>query len=265
VPALFESRNGLFIPGELTRGGWADDTQHGGPPAGILARAIDRVPTLVPMQVVRFTVDLSRPVPLEPLRIETTVVREGKRIQLVDARLAADEVELGGARALRIRIGELDLPVPDTDAMPAAPSELERLDWKGHFGEVDDLPRFHYDAVEIRTRGGSFHRPGPGTSWFRLRVPLVEGEAPSPFVRMAVLADMANGNSQFLDPRLHAFINPDIGLYLHRMPEGDWIGMKSVSYPHPSGIGMTDTAVYDLEGRIGRIVQSQYIDLRRRP
>ena len=262
MSALFRFEGDRIVPGDLTRGGWADDTQHGGPPAGILARAIEQVPTLVPMQVVRFTVDLARPVPLEPLWIETTVFREGKRIQLVDARLAAGQIELGGARALRIRIGDLDLPVPDTDAMPAGPGDLERLDWRGHFGETDELPRFHYDAVEIRTRDGSFHRPGPGTSWFRLRVRLVEGEAPSPFVRMATLADMANGNSQFLDPRVHAFVNPDIGLHLHRMPEGQWIGMRSISYPHPTGIGMTDTAVYDESGRIGRIVQSQYIDLR---
>jgi hypothetical protein len=38
--------------------------------------------------------------------------------------------------------------------------------------------------------------------------------------------------------------------------------MRSVSYPQPHGIGMADTAVYDLEGRIGRVIQSQYLDRR---
>jgi hypothetical protein len=32
--------------------------------------------------------------------------------------------------------------------------------------------------------------------------------------------------------------------------------------PATHGIGMADTAVYDLEGRIGRIIQSQYLDRR---
>lgn len=262
MSALFRLDGDLILPSDLTRGGWSDDAQHGGPPAGILARAIERVPSLVPMQVVRFTVDLARPVPLEPLRIVTEITREGKRIQLVDARLAAGDVELGGARALRIRVGDLDLQVPKTDTMPAGPDAFDLLDWRGHFGEDDDLPRFHYDAVEIRTEDGSFNSPGPGTSWFRLRAPLLEAEEPSDFVRVATLADMANGNSQSLDPTVHAFVNPDISLHLQRMPGGEWIGMRSVSYPQRSGIGVADTAVYDRNGRIGRIVQSQYIDRR---
>jgi hypothetical protein len=223
---------------------------------------VENVPTLDPMQVVRFTVDLVRPVPLEALQIETEVVREGRRIQLVDARLRTPTLELGRARALKIRVGDLDLPVPETDFMPDAPEGMDRLAWRGHFGEDDDLPRYHYDAVEIRTLDSSFNRPGAGTSWFRLLVPLVEGEEPSDFVRLATLADMANGNSQFLDPTAYLFVNPDISLHLHRLPRGPWIGMRSISYPQPHGIGMADTAVYDLDGRIGRILQSQYLDRR---
>ena len=262
MAALFNLDGGDLIPSGMTRGGWSNDAQHGGPPCGILARAIEHVPTLTPMQVVRFTVDLTRPVPLEPLQIETSVVREGRRIQLVDAWLRADGIELGRARALRIRVGDLDLPVPGTDRMPVGPADMVLLQWRGHFGEDDALPRFHYDAVEIRTQDGSFNSPGPGCSWFRLLVPLVDEEIPSDFVRLATLADMANGNSQSLDPTVHAFVNPDISLHLHRLPRGEWIGMKSVSYPQPHGIGMADTTVYDLVGSIGRVIQSQYLDHR---
>jgi hypothetical protein len=262
MPGLFSLSGGDLIPSQLTRGGWSDDAQHGGPPCGILARAVENVPTLEPMQVARFTVDLIRPVALEPLQIVTEVVREGRRIQLVDAWLRTGTRELGRARALKIRLGDLDLPDPETDFMPAGPESMDRLTWRGHFGEDDDLPRYHYDAVEIRTLDGSFNKPGRGISWFRLLVPVVEAEEPSDFVRLATLADMANGNSQALDPTVHAFVNPDISLHLHRMPRGDWIGMRSASYPQPHGIGMADTVVYDPEGRIGRVIQSQYLDWR---
>jgi Acyl-CoA thioesterase C-terminal domain/Acyl-CoA thioesterase N-terminal domain len=264
VAALFELDGDLLVPTDLTRGGWTDHTQHGGPPCGILARAVEAVPTLVPMQVVRFTVDLIRPVTLDPLRIETEVIREGKRIQLVDGTLWRGETELGLVRALKVRVSDLDLPEQQTDQMPFGPESLEALDWSGHFGEDDELRRFHYDAVEIRTSERSFVEPGPGISWFRLRVPLVEGEIPTPFVRMATIADMANGNGQSLDPTVHSFVNPDLSLHLHRYPVGEWIGMKSKSHPHPHGVGMADTTVYDREGRIGRIIQSQLIDHRAR-
>ncbi len=85
MSALFTLDGDAVVPSELTRGGWSNDSQHGGPPCGILARAIENVPAPVPMQMVRLTVDLTRPVPLEALHLETSVVKEGRRIQLVDA------------------------------------------------------------------------------------------------------------------------------------------------------------------------------------
>jgi hypothetical protein len=70
---------------------------------------------------------------------------------------------------------------------------------------------------------------------------------------------MGNGNSQVLDFRRHVFINPDISLHLHRLPRGEWVGMKSVSHAHPHGVGMADSLLFDREGRIGRVIQSQFI------
>ncbi len=262
MTALFDVRDGLLIPSELTRGGWDDVSQHGGPPAGALARAVERVPTLVPMLVVRFSIDLIRPVPLTPLRIDTDVSREGKKVQIVEASMSAEDVEVARAVAVRIRISDLDIQEPDTDRMPAPPESLEDLVWASHFGENPDLKRFHYDAVVIRSVAGSFLAPGAGVTWFRLRYPLVEGEIPSPFVVTATLSDLANGNAQALDPLRHAFINPDISLHLHRQAVGEWIGMKSRSFPHRTGIGMTDTDLYDRSGLIGKVIQSQVIDER---
>jgi Acyl-CoA thioesterase C-terminal domain/Acyl-CoA thioesterase N-terminal domain len=259
--ALFHRDGDEFVPTELTRGGWTDDTQHGAPPVALLARAIEAVPTLVEMQTTRFTVDLMRPVPLQPLRVTARVSREGKRIQLVDAKLLSGEVELGRATALRIRIGSLDLSPPWTDTMSCPPDELETLDWRGHFGERD-MARFHYDAVELRTVDQTFLTPGAGESWVRLRVPVVEGEEMTPFLRIATVADIGNGNGQILDPMVHSFVNPDVSLHLHRLPVGEWIGMKSVSYPQAYGIGMADTAIFDRQGSLGRVIQSQILDLR---
>src|SRR5690606_13452601 len=101
--ALFEPDDDLYVPTELTRGGWSDNAQHGSPPCGLLGRALESLPTAVPMQVVRFTVDLFREVPLRPLRVETDVIRDGKRIQVAEARLWAGDVQVGRATSLKIR------------------------------------------------------------------------------------------------------------------------------------------------------------------
>ena len=263
--ALFLPDGDLFVPTELTRGGWSDDAQHGAPPSGLLARAIERVPTAVPMQVVRFTIDLFRPVPLTPLAVTTTVRRDGRRIQVVDAYLFAGEVEVGRASALKIRVlDHLELGVRDTEAweQPPGPEEGDPVEWGTFFVEDPDTVRFHSHAIEIRSIDGSFLRMGPGLSWFRLCYPVVAGEDTSPFLRLATLADMSNGNSQALDPRRYLYVNPDITLYAHRLPVGEWLGMRSAAHQHPSGIGLADTRVFDREGPLGRINQAQLLDLR---
>ena len=262
MTALFTTDDGLIVPTELCRGGWSETAQHGSPPSGILARALEQVPTAVPMQVVRFTIDLFREVPLAPLSIVTEVIREGRRIQVVEARLAAAGLEVGRATALKIRTTDLvDLPdYPDPLALPP-PESLEPLDWSDHFGTTD-LVHFHTHAVEVRTVDRSFIEDTPGRSWFRLRVPLLEGQEMTPFQRVATLADMANGNSQVLDPRRWLYVNPDITLYLTRLPVGEWIGMHSESRPRPSGIGTTRSLVYDRQGVIGHVGQAQIVERR---
>lgn len=260
--ALFIPDGDGFVSTELTRGGWSDDSQHGSPPSGLLARAIEAVPTAVPMQPVRFTIDLFRPVPLCRLRVETKVRRDGKRIQVVDAYLFAGDVEVGRASALKIRTTHLDLPHDgaEDEQIPGLEA-TEPLELAAVFGSTDKL-RFHTHAVEIRTVDQSFAKPGVGVSWFRLKVPVVADEEPTPFVRLATLADMSNGNSQALHPSEWLYVNPDITLYAHRLPEGEWIGMRSVAHQHRSGIGLADTRVFDGRGPLGRINQAQLLERR---
>jgi hypothetical protein len=263
MTALFTRDGDRFVPSDTTRGGWNDDHQHGSPPAGLLARAVEEVATAAPMQVVRFTVDLFRPVPLTPLHTETDVVRAGRRIQVVDATLFTDDVLVGRASALKVRTTHLALEphVGTVFDMPGGPDGLERLVWDPN-NDQGRVRRFHLHGVEIRSFDDSFASYGPGHTWFRLAQPLVDGEELSPFVRLAITADLSNGNAQRLDVEHWSYINADITLYAHRMPEGEWIGMSSHADQHGSGIGVVTTTVYDTSGPIGTISQAQVIDRR---
>src|SRR5206468_5499775 len=108
--ALFVLEGERFLPTELSRGPWSPDAQHGGPPAALLARAIERFADGEAMQVARLTVELLRPVPLTPLVVTTAWSRPGRRVQLVEVHLHAGDVEVARASGLRIR--RVDLPVP---------------------------------------------------------------------------------------------------------------------------------------------------------
>src|SRR5690606_4066262 len=265
--ALFELHNDALHPTELTRGGWTDDAQHGSPPAGILGRAVEMVPTAVPMQVVRFTVDLFRAVPLVPLSISTELVRDGRRIQVVDASLHAGGLEVGRARALKVRLTDLpgeDLAGTAGDDEPPhpAPEDLERLDWNGVFGVYGDLLRVHTDAVEIRSYDDSIVRADPILTSCLRECAVAAVEVMTSIQSLTVMADLDNGNSQALDPLKWLFVNPDITLYVYRLPRGEWIGMRSKVHQGAHGIGVTETAVYDRDGRVGHISQAQILDLR---
>jgi len=261
TPALFIPEGERFIPTELSRGPWTDDAQHGGPPAALLARAVERVDGGDAMQVTRLTVELLRPVPLTPLVVTTRMARPGRKVQLVEATLRAGEVEVARAIALRIRRIALVLP-PDVvgdRALPPGPEHGTAR--QPPVGEAGGLPAFHRDAVEHRFVASSFDRPGPATDWIRLRVPLVAGEPTSPLARVVAVADFGNGISWVLSRAAgYRFINPDLTVYLHRLPAGDWVCLEAVTAVEPHGIGFAESRLWDQRGPLGRALQSLLLE-----
>lgn len=244
-----------FAPSELSRGPWDPDAQHGGAPAALIARAIERVESTVPMDVVRITYEFLRPVPLTPLDLQTTVLRDGKRVQLVEAQLHAGELEVARASALRIRSDVV--PAPDGDPEPPAhggPAGGTLLEPPGARARS-----FAWHAMEIRFVAGSFWEVGPAFAWFRLRYPLVAGEEPSPLQRLAAAGDFGNGIATAVSWATHLFINPDLTLYVERLPEGEWVGLDARTRAGDAGVGVSDSALYDERGRIGRAQQGLYI------
>jgi hypothetical protein len=253
-PAVYLVDGERLAPTTLAQGPWAAGFQHGGAPAALAARAIEAVPVDVPMQVCRLTVELLRPVPLSPLTVTADVVRPGRKVQLVEAVIRADDTPVVRAVALRVRT--TDLPLPEgavVDEGPLPPDSARPLTATAPGAVSGDG---FITAMEIRSVTGGFEAPGPSTSWFRLRQPLVEGEEPSPLVRVAAAADFGNGISWVLPFDRYTSINPDLTVYLARPPEGEWVCLESRTFPRPSGIGMADTALYDVRGRIGRSVQT---------
>jgi hypothetical protein len=250
------------VPTGLARGPWTKDAQHGGAPAALLARTIERFDGGDAMLVVRVTVELLRPVPIEPLRLVTRLARPGKKVQLVEASLvvAATGVEVVRATGLRLRRGEVALPAgtPATGRPPLpAAGVVSRPPWAGQV----QYEAFHSGAIEMLFVAGSFGAPGPATAWIRLRVPLVAGEPTSPLARVAAAADFGNGISWVLSRSDgYRFINPDLTIYLHRHPVGEWIAIESTTLPEPLGVGLAESRLYDEQGPIGRSVQSLLIE-----
>lgn len=253
--AVFLPQDGGLVATALARGPWDPGAQHGGAPAALLMRAFERLPAGEALQIVRVTYELLRPVPLGHLEADADVVRGGRRVQLLEGAIRTpDGIEVVRARALQVHRADASGRSTAVSPPPPGPEEGGEHDPGGGF-QPPYRPMFAPDAIEIRFVKGRFGG-GPATAWFRLRVPLVAGEEPSPLERLAAAGDFGNGISAELSWDEFAFINPDLTLYVERPPEGEWIGLESRTTIAAGGVGMAESVLYDLRGRVGRAVQA---------
>jgi hypothetical protein len=252
--AVFIPDGDVFNPTEHASGPWDPRALHGGAPGALMARAIEAVEPGLDMFVSRLTCEFLRPVPMAPLKLSTEVIRPGRKVQLVQASLTADGQEVARATALRIRQLDIDIPARAEGPMPPSPDEaipLNDVPWRG-FG----------NAMDPRLVAGSVVDVGPATVWFNLRVPIVPGEEPSPLMRVVAAADFGNGISRVLDFTRHLFINPDLTVYLHRRPRGEWIALDSETFAGSNGVGLAQSRLFDRHGVVGVSLQALLLDSR---
>ena len=240
-----------FVGTRATQGGWDPNAQHGGPVEGLLARAVEQTPTLVPMQITRLTFDLIRPVPIGPrLEIATRVLREGKKIQLVEAIMTTGGIELVRTVGLRLRTEDLgerpdmprSTPIDDIVDLPH-PDRVEAIvPWRV------EAPGF-LAGIELKR----FQRPGAPEGvtayWCRVLLPLVPGEPLTPMVRLAIAGDFTNNIGVLIETQTFTAINPDVNLQVLRPPRGEWIALAgSTQFELTEGFGLSSAELRDLDG-----------------
>lgn len=244
-----------FRSGELTRGPWHVDHQHAGPPCALVVRAFERAAAEAGLtHLGRLTANLLRPVTIGDLQVDVSAEYVGRTAGHYAARLVADGKEVGRFTALMQRADEL--PVPAGTAghpLPRAPrAPADSPPCRMPFSR--ERPGYG-DLVENRLAEGRFF-DGPCSAWFRLRHPLVAGETPSPYQRVAVAADSGNGVSAALPFDRWLFVNCDLTINLLRPARGEWVCLQAHTLLGGNGCGLAESALYDEHGLIGRATQS---------
>lgn len=255
LDAIFIRKGDAFEPTELARGPWDPDAQHGGAPAALITGELERIGEGRPFA--RIALHLLKPVPLVPLTLEAEVVRDGRRARRLRADLKAGGETVCFAYALQLARGDEPMPhVPVQAPTPQPP------DGAADAPSFTGYRMFGGDGIEIRFVRGHFSEPGPATAWFRLRVPVVDGEPTSQLQRVMAAADFGNGISAAVSWDDYTFVNPELTVYLLREPEGEWICNDATTAIDPGGIGLADATLYDEQGAIGRALQSLYVSSR---
>lgn len=266
--SLFVTDGDDLIPTSASRGPWSDDALHGGPTSALLAHLCETFqPSHVPMQSTRFTLELLAPVPLAPLTPQVHLVRDGKKIRLIEAELWAGDRLVASARLAQMRMTELALPADASNAegpridVPIPPEKLMRSKPIARSTDAETM-RYHSHSVDLRFARGTWADLGPAFAWVRLLVPVLPDVPISPLVRVASAADFGNGVSAPVAFERWLFINPDLNIHLHRLPVAEWVGLDTHCYVEPTGVGQSNVELFDGQGRLGHSNQSLLLQQR---
>jgi len=250
VTSFYESLGAdRFASTPATAGPWSAQAQHGGPPAALLGRALERIDEGVPRLVGRVTLDLLGPVPVAPLAVTSSVLRPGRTVSLRQAELS-DESGRVLARAQAWAFPVLEGPASSVVPLEHGPDD-------GH--HEDPPPSWHrgyLDAVEWRWVEGAVTRPGPAVVWMRPLVPLLPGEELTPLQRLLSCVDSASGASAALDPAEWSFLNTELTVHVVRPPEGEWVCLKAETTLGGGSVGLAASEVYDERGLVARSAQA---------
>lgn len=246
----------------LARGPWRPDAAHGGAPAALLAREIEGHCDDGAMRIASIAYTFLGPVMLGEVDLESSVVKRGRRQKVVDASISAGGRTLISARAVLLRVADLELPggVGVPEQILPDPETCETI-IEGLWADGGRIT-YHGTATEVRRIEGGPEIVSPtGKAWFGLARPVVEGEEPTPAQRAVGAADFGNGLAHPVAFGDFIFVNCDLTVTMQRDPVGKWIGLDSLTEIDSVGSGSTTTALHDVQGRFGTATQTLYVDV----
>jgi hypothetical protein len=256
--AFFEPTGpGRFQATRSTTGPWASGLQHGGPPSALLAHVLEGLDPRPGARIARLSVELLGPVEVAEMAISAKVERPGKRIQLLSARAEVNGREVMRALAWQLLAEPGRSPESGRrEPAPPVPPPQPQAFFPGQ-------PAFPYgEALEWRFTDGHFGRPGPATVWTRCRIPIVAGVPLSGLCRVVAMVDSANGISWELPVDGWSFVPVDLNVVLHRLPEGEWVGMSAATTIEGDGVGMARASLFDVEGSLGGSLHTLFVSPR---
>lgn len=277
VPRAYFVRTGehSFRSTLHSQGAWQAGEQHMAAASALVVHELERA---LPSDklISRITFDILGVIHSGEFDIEVEVIRPGRTIELVEARMVHRAEHAGvevlaadGGSAATVRPGQSrtsvtargwrlvssdtsavagveSLPFPDrTELQPLRPSTL----WPG--GYIASL-------TGAQTPDG---RPGLRRVWVDSDVPLVEDELDDVYAGFVKFCDAMNGFAVREDPQEVFFPNVDLTIHFLRAPVLGGAGMDIDVGFGESGMGITHAVFHDVQGPVAHCAQSLTVRL----
>jgi hypothetical protein len=237
---------------------WSPTMQNAAPVSALLVRALERCSPRNDARLTRVVVDLLGPVPVaDQLWVRAHVERPGTKIELLHAQMLApgpDGAPRPVATAIAWRFQEADATelffTPSAPLRPVSEGQPRRPD--------DDTNQTYIQSLDWRWLNDILNTV-PGECWARPIVDLVKGESMTPMQRLFAVADIANGMGSRLSLAEWTFLNTDLTVHIHRVPEGDWIGVQAENHYGRDGVGVSRGTLFDEHGAVAALQQAQLV------
>ncbi|MFC7448947.1 acyl-CoA thioesterase domain-containing protein [Rhodococcus daqingensis] len=253
--AFFTVVDGRYLATEWSVSPWAPTQVGGTAVCGLLARQLETHCPGVGFIPARFTVDLFRPVLNEPIALHSEVVRDGKRVRVVDASIVQHDQVRARATVMYLA-GAQPPPGQVWQAEQQLPVPAQKLE-----GADGDPPLFKSGEFEWTGDFASGQNSERKCAWHNLAF-LVEGEPMSPFQRAAFVGDATNLVCNWGTEGV-GYINCDMTVTLSRLPEGRELGLQAQDHLAAGGIAIATATMYDRIGALGTCVVTGVSNARR--
>lgn len=234
-----------YQPQPASVGPWGPTTVSGLVVSGLVAHAAERAAGDADFVGTRLTVDMVRMAVMGELRVETSLLRDGRRLRMVDVTISQDGRNVAHGRGIFARRSEnppgkvwsADVVMPP----PPVPEETPAFGPKPYSGPTAQ-PSVNFDPWLDPTQQKYV--------WYDFDAQLVAGEPTSPFVRAAAVADVGNPLTNWGSEGLQ-FVNSDVTMLLTRLPEGTLLGLAARDRQEDDGVSVGSAVMFDTRGPIG--------------
>lgn len=231
----------------LAQGAWNEHEQHMAPATGIICAELEQFSPRNEMRIGRISLDILGLIPAGEFTISTKVIRSGKTIELIESEMKAQGKSCIVARTWRMMV-QNSKSIQDLEDRQVLGPENAPI-WEG----IRQWPGGYIQSIQARSHE---RRAGQGVVWLNTVHDMVEGQTTSDFVHLMGMVDTANGVvSRQSWPFTWGFPNLDLQIHLHRLPQGQWLGLETVQQYGEDGIGLTSSVLHDIDGPFGRSEQ----------
>lgn len=249
-------RTSFFVSTPHAGGAWQDDELHMAPVSGLVAAELEAYQPREDFITTRISFDILGKLHAGEVKVVTETVRPGRTIELIQSTVYAQGRAVLVGRTWKVIASDTTRVAKLNDCQLPAVEEAEPWSelstrWPGGF------------IHSIQARKFNDHRAGHGRAWITTDIDVVEGETPSPFVKLVGLVDTANGLAPIAEPFTDNvfFANVDLTIHFLREPVGEWLGLATTANIGETGGGITSAVLYDVDGILGRCEQSQTVRL----